>query len=246
MTKLTKTQRAILDMMRENTGRHILDSGGTYGRHWERNQEKTDEDLMNYFNLSLYENKDDNRISFDGLTISVFKYLDAALEFDEALNKSLYDFIETDDPNQDKSWFQNVEDWLEQFSHSNQEYTYNYENCLSQDVVMWQFDPDYTAEEDNSGFTYAVIMIHNGCDARGGFTAPKVFKLNDDYSLYNYDNVMIYCPNCDNVIDYSHGECLNREGITISDLSEYIKTNDDNKCLCAKCNVEMKADQGIC
>ena len=28
-------------MLTENTGKHMLDSGGAYGRHWERNQKKS-------------------------------------------------------------------------------------------------------------------------------------------------------------------------------------------------------------
>lgn len=33
-----KTKHLIYEMLTENTGRHMLDSGGAYGRNWERNQ----------------------------------------------------------------------------------------------------------------------------------------------------------------------------------------------------------------
>ena len=33
-----ETKAVIADMLQENTGRHMLDSGGAYGRNWERNQ----------------------------------------------------------------------------------------------------------------------------------------------------------------------------------------------------------------
>ena len=31
-------KKKVIEMLQENTGRHMLDSGGAYGRHWERNQ----------------------------------------------------------------------------------------------------------------------------------------------------------------------------------------------------------------
>lgn len=36
--KLTSTERVLIAMLTENTGRHMLDSGGAYGRNWERNR----------------------------------------------------------------------------------------------------------------------------------------------------------------------------------------------------------------
>ncbi len=41
---MNQTEKKIAEMLKENTGRHMLDSGGAYGRHWERNQDKTFED----------------------------------------------------------------------------------------------------------------------------------------------------------------------------------------------------------
>lgn len=39
------TKEVILSQLQENTGRHMLDSGGAYGRSWERNQGKTWDDF---------------------------------------------------------------------------------------------------------------------------------------------------------------------------------------------------------
>ena len=33
------TEKVIREMLTESTGRHMLDSGGIYGRHWEKNQQ---------------------------------------------------------------------------------------------------------------------------------------------------------------------------------------------------------------
>ena len=42
-----KTNELIYSMLVENTGSHMLDSGGAYGRHHQRNASKTIEDFEN-------------------------------------------------------------------------------------------------------------------------------------------------------------------------------------------------------
>ena len=41
------TAKIIYKMLTESTGKHMLDSGGAYGRHWERNQKKSFKDFKN-------------------------------------------------------------------------------------------------------------------------------------------------------------------------------------------------------
>jgi hypothetical protein len=38
--KLTPTERMLLAMLREDTGKHMLDSGGDDSRHWQRNRKR--------------------------------------------------------------------------------------------------------------------------------------------------------------------------------------------------------------
>ena len=38
MREPTATEKMVFELITENTGQHFLDSGGAYGRHWERNQ----------------------------------------------------------------------------------------------------------------------------------------------------------------------------------------------------------------
>jgi hypothetical protein len=68
----------------------------------------------------------------------------------------------------------------EHFSH----YTYNDENALNQDFIY------YVMGE------WCFIQIHGGCDARGGFTRPKLFKFYQD-SLFDYDRYSFVCENRD-------------------------------------------------
>jgi hypothetical protein len=60
-------------------------------------------------------------------------------------------------------------------------YTYNHDNSLNQDymVDLWL--------SDNNSDLHAVIRTHNGCDARGGFSSPRVAAVNDAEYLSDYD-----------------------------------------------------------
>jgi hypothetical protein len=55
--------------------------------------------------------------------------------------------------------------------------TYNSGNLLSQDLlykpVQFEADP---------GEYYVLLQLHNGCDARGGYTDAKLFKFAEHYS----------------------------------------------------------------
>src|SRR4051812_45426705 len=42
-TTITETERAVAEMLVENTGTHMLDSGGSSGRAWQRNQKAVGE-----------------------------------------------------------------------------------------------------------------------------------------------------------------------------------------------------------
>ena len=55
----TNVEQAVYNMLLENTVTHFLDSGGAYGRHWQRNQDKTIQDFINQpaveFDLMVYK-----------------------------------------------------------------------------------------------------------------------------------------------------------------------------------------------
>jgi hypothetical protein len=91
------TEEALLAMLRENTGRHFLDSGDAYGRHWQRNQTR---DL---------ENEPESTVSFKYGSIqvehSVYHWLRDRLDFDEEATKAFDGpFREECDPENDKDW----------------------------------------------------------------------------------------------------------------------------------------------
>jgi hypothetical protein len=80
--------------------------------------------------------------------------------------------------------------------------TYNGEDALSQTIQYVYFELCDGIESSSynrfrNGEVYVVLQIHNGADVRGGYTAPKVFKVDSDYgdqcSLFDNARVTVHC-----------------------------------------------------
>ena len=169
-------QKLIYSMLVENTGKHFLDSGGTDGRMWQRNQIKTIDDFYNepeeiYYFDETY--KDLQR------TVSVFHYLTNNHEIDEICED--FNKLNTN-PN---NWNANAdiygvskEAWkdlqLSAFKLGSEVKilhtfnTYNYDSDLSQVLQGSHLEID--------GELYTLIQIHGGADVRGGYTDAKLLK----------------------------------------------------------------------
>jgi hypothetical protein len=172
---MNKEQRLIYKMLVENTGTHMLDSGGAYGRNWERNQKKPIKDFIN-------ENEEDYYFSDNGevyRTVSVFHYL-SGLELDEVC----------DNFNKRNS---NTKDWDGELSSNENIYgvstkaanylNKNYDVEVEHTFNTYNYDSDLSQVLQGSRLqlnneTYYLIQIHNGCDVRGGYTDAKLFKAN--------------------------------------------------------------------
>ena len=169
------TKELIFSMLIENTGSHFLDSGGAYGRAWERNQGKTIED---------FEREPEERIVWTGdyleRTVSVFHYL-SQLETDDLCDEfnsmpckdwdceALYGVSET-------QW-----NWLNELGDLKVEHTFN----------TYNGDSDLSQILQGSWLTindeqYLLLQIHGGCDARGGYTDAKLFKPREEYYIHEY------------------------------------------------------------
>ena len=169
-----KTETAIYKMLTENTGVHFLDSGGDNDRHWQRNQKKTLKDFRN----EPYTSNDDGYI-----IKSLFHHLNESLEylpkltneFNKWVNKDKYHGL--DNPNGRSHIISDVQEFMDEYVYPETEsictYTYNFDNCLSQDI-QWISSGDLY--ENN----IIALCIHNGADARGGMTDYKFFKVDPD------------------------------------------------------------------
>jgi len=190
----TKTESVIHDMLTENTGIHMMDSG-MYGRHWQHNRAITDFRKLEPVHVKQYPRGDLS------ITKNLFHVLTTHLEYDGTMNRKFKAFCNAKSRKADH-WLTLMEDFAAQYHDSNYpeesltDNSYNSENCLSQDVQYAIF-----ATQDDS---YVILQIHGGADIRGGYTAPKVFRFSEgwDYFVLAFSDLHALC-NCEGLQPYS-------------------------------------------
>lgn len=191
-----------LDVATESTGSHFLDSGGAYGRHWERNKVRfADADPttfpagVNAVRVDLYATKDykwegNKQIDLGTKTIDVCLsyntvcWLDECSTINQPLTQGLRHYIGT---HEDLDESDAIHKWLDAVCepgcdriHDN---TYNSENLLSQDLIIHAGEVCQNGAH-NLG-QIAVVMLHQGCDVRGGYGSPIVVEPKEDvYDLW--------------------------------------------------------------
>ena len=167
----TPTEKVIVEMLTESTGANILDSGGAYGRSWQRNREVTDFRKRSVLKVTVWNDGQTE------ITLDLFHYLTSYLELDKeakTLNREMKRFAKT----KDEYGFSLAESFAEHlkelgkigsFSSFN---SYNGDSMLSQVIQgVWLGDSEYPE--------YLILQIHNGCDVRGGYTEPQIFHVRD-------------------------------------------------------------------
>lgn len=219
-TTITRTHEVLAEMMTENTGRHILDSGDAYGRHWQRNAGMTAHDFAEA--PKAWADK------WGGITLSVFHYLADRLSYIAEMDKAFQDFADADT---DSGWLSLMESFaLEHDSSMVSWNTYNGEDWLSQTLQGVTFAHD--------GSVFALIQIHGGADVRGGYTRPRVFRVDVDSAEYfPYDNASaeLACPeNHDHGVSVRYGEVISAEGYS-RDMPEH----DGEVFRCSECAAVM-------
>ena len=168
----TTEQKTFYDFCRENTGKHMLDSGGKNGRAWQQPPIDPEKYPLSW----------DRECS---ATIETAALLSEALEIDRDLMTEFEDWLETADP--DLNWFLCGNDFLESKGYTSQarDNVYNGENDLSQ-VYVWDV---FTHENDDCpDWLYAdnpivIIHIHTGADVRGGYTRPIFCRPKWEYAV---------------------------------------------------------------
>jgi len=181
------TEQVLQDMLTENTGRALCDSGGAYGRHWEQNQGRTFADGLEATLSGSYGYLD--------VTLSVFHFLNDRLEYNAELQAQYDSHVEGSEDHH----LADMESFISHLSESESltgfygegepmtVNTYNGEDLLSQTIqyILW---------EDSNG-SHALVQIHGGCDVRGGYTSPKAFDLcgSDGTELFDNARASVYC-----------------------------------------------------
>ena len=191
MTKtMNETDEVLRGMFTENTGTHMLDSGSAYGRNWEKNQ-GVDFDAIPEAILGFKYGMD--------LTLNSYHWLRSRVEYDAEMDGRMSTFADLDP---DGGWMPIVEDFVSELAESGHEVTglygegepfwvntYNHECLLSQTLQFYLFEVDGTG--------YVALQVHGGCDVRGGYTAPRVFRADVDGGILDYASGYISCEDSD-------------------------------------------------
>ena len=177
-------KQLIYQMLTESTGKHILDSGMSDGRHWQRNQKRS----LTDFESDQPETLEKDSSDWIQREVSVFHFLagdDSALELDYICNN--FNEIQsgaTDWNGDSEAWGVSLEAW-DDLTEGNEVVegrtfnTYNAETDLSQTLQGGWLEIN--------GESYLLLQIHNGADVRGGYTDAKLFKC-DDMIINHYLN----------------------------------------------------------
>jgi len=187
-----QTQKVIKEMLTENTGRHMLDSGGAQGRHWQRNQgrdfEAEPETLAEF---SIWKPQDHEPKIEIQITHNLYHWMAEKLEYNERVDSIFHKYANRKSQ-VDLHWPTNIENFTKYFNASSIHgtkpmgaNTYNGECLLSQDLQYTQFSTDFG--------DLVAIQIHNGADARGGYTKPRIFDC--DESFFYYTDATLWAAN---------------------------------------------------
>lgn len=204
----TTIEQTIFDMLTENTGASILDSGSAYGRNWQRNQALALDDLRNRpaatLEVSKYERN--GKAHYEAIpTVDVFHLLTHCLQLDEVCKT--FNAMPVDDWRSDEFYGVSAkgEQWLNDHGFA--------ESCLGGfNTYNWNTNHSqilqghYLVNEDDEA--YLLLQIHGGCDARGGYTDAKLFKLDEwsERDPITGDCIGFGIDGCDWSIDYRSTE----------------------------------------
>ena len=172
--------QVIYNMLTEDTGIHMLDSGGANNRAWQQNQKKSLKDFISEPYETLETDGD-----YKYYSRSLFHHLNETCKFLEEDTKDFNDWVKKDlysydNPNgrsfsclyDAKNYMDNA--WGLDFKQDN---TCNFENDLDQGC-MYVYDCD---------FHIIALSIHNGADCRGGYTDFKLFEIDESFHYMNND-----------------------------------------------------------
>ena len=220
---ITETDCVLASMLTENTGRAMMDSGDAYGRNWERNQGQTVESFIEAPAV---------QVSQWGISLDLFHYLRERIEFAPDVQEVFDEWSELPE-NKETNWYALMEEWCERYEDSFYKGGFNSYNsdCLLSQTIQGNYF-------EWQGETYLILQIHGGCDVRGGYTAPKIFREhNDPGSVTYYWNSYIVQSANDRKgeavsLEFNHGDVCNlKTGEYIGDGYRFNKKENDDPLL---------------
>jgi hypothetical protein len=206
----------IANMLTENTGIHMMDSGMGSGRAWQQHQLKMGESSpQDYLSAAPFVRWDE----FSGIKVSTYHHFTDTLkstEHSRALDEEFHAFASHN------AWLEDMESWVQTLIDSDRveksdvhgaENTYNSSEPVTQHFQYVSFELD---DE-----TYHIVQTHNGADIRGGYSTPHVFAATGEvWALGDTgEGVSLYCTNEGCVDDYGqrHAWDHRQEGCVFED-----------------------------
>jgi len=194
-TTTETTTEVIARMLKQNTGRVLVDSGDYYGRHFEQNQDRDFEKEPEAV-LHVERPRHEGERLECWPVFSVYHWLKDRLEYNADLDeryryycgRMAYNFS-----------LHSAERFVEDREGKGiygdggpvTVNTHNGEDLLSQTVqfVYWT---------DGEGDAHVLLQIHNGCDVRWGYTDPVAFDVGDYDGTAIFDNARgsVSCAEC--------------------------------------------------
>lgn len=171
---MTSTTEIIKAMLTENTGVHFLDSGGDDNRRWQRNQ-GVDFDSQPKYRAEFSICPIDGTLQVD-TSVNLYHWMNDNLHYDADLQARFDAWVE--ERNKYTPWLVLMEEFAEEFSRGKPVTvnTYNEQSDLSQVVQYVEF-----CDRSQHETSHVLLQVHGGCDVRGGYTAPKCFRVRGDY-----------------------------------------------------------------
>jgi hypothetical protein len=222
----TVTERKLHEMLTENTGISIMDSGGDDNRSWQQNRKIYDFRKQPGIEVTVYSDGD---VTF---SMSVFHYLRDRVEYTDGAMKYTRRMTAYGRRNGVGGMYL-MEDFIENLTGSVPVVfnSYNWESLLSQVIQGAYFTID--------DVTYVALQVHNGCDVRGGYTHPVIFELRDGEYMMGDMDLTASCGCKNRITDdggyHWYGYDNNDDGWPESWKGDH----KNNKVICTECDEEV-------
>jgi hypothetical protein len=191
------TAYVLKQMMLENTGRHLLDSGGMGGRRWERMQLLKDLDWKEAGDINVEVGKYSDGEYYIYLTKNTYIFLLRWICYEREGDASFHAFCESEEHKKDY-YYVNMKDYVEyvkEFCSSRGIEFFSYKGCNTYNgdcaldcTLQWEH---FNVE----GKDYIILQTHNGADVRGGYSTPHLFSVDYESMSCDMNAFLAKCPN---------------------------------------------------